>query len=227
MIRRLTDLAWPTLERPNAERRSAAETALLADVQAIEACSFATASREAYEEARRLATDEDDRRRGAEARASGYLLVIAALIPLLTYLEGTVWGRSFGQAPQWLSLLVLAVAVLYLLGAGRWAFRTLRIGSYARIDGNDLATIWGAGGTGQLETLTKRLLSATRRNRAAVDDKVTGIKMAHIFLSRSILWFGILLLTQVAWYFFPSVVEWTGGKARDFICRPSQAANRD
>lgn len=224
MIRRVTDFVWPTLERPSAAARSAADASLSADLQAIDACSFAQHPAEAFQEAKRLASDETERRRGAEARASAYLLVIAALIPLLTYLEGTVWGHSFGQAPPWASLSILAVAVLYLLGAGRWAFWTLRVGSYARVDGNDIVAAWQTGGPNVQELLTKKLLSATRRNRAGVNDKISGIIMAHIFLSRSILWFGMLLLVQIVWYFSPPIVDWSKDTVRNLVCQSNLRA---
>lgn len=200
MIRGLTDYVWPTLAPMTAAERQSTATELAREVAAIEACSFGTSGGSALEAAKKLAEDEEARRLGAEARASTYLLVIAALIPLLTYLEGTVWGQTFGQAPRWLSLTVLGIAILYLLGAGRWAFWTLGVAAYDRIDASDLVAIGGQAQTAFEEALAKKILVVTRRNRAAVNEKVTGIKMCHLFLRFAVRWFGLLLLLQIGWY---------------------------
>lgn len=216
MIRQWTDCVWPTLQPQKAVDRERAEIDLAQDLQAIRDCSFASSGDLVLVAAKQLAEDEDARRRGAEARASTYLLVIAALIPLLTYLEGTVWGQTFGQAPRWMSLMVLGVAVLYLLGAGRWAFRTLRVAAYDRIDGSDLVAISAQTQPPFTEALAKKILTANRRNRDAVNAKVTGIKMCHLFLEFAIRWFGILLLLQIVWYLVslvaPQILSLTGVK---------------
>lgn len=200
MIRRLTDRLWPTLAPMTAAASQSAATELARDLAAIQGCSFASSGGPALEAAKKLADDEEARRLGAEARASTYLLVIAALIPLLTYLEGTVWGQSFGQAPRWMSLAVLGIAILYLLGAGRWAFWTLGIVAYNRIDASDLVAITGQNSSNFEEELAKKVLVVTRQNRDAVNGKVTGIKMCHLFLRLAVRWFGLLLLLQIAWY---------------------------
>lgn len=207
MIRWLTDYVWPTLAPMTAAERQSTATELTRELAAIEACSFGTSGGSVLEAAKKLAEDEEARRLGAEARASTYLLVIAALIPLLTYLEGTVWGQTFGQAPRWLSLTVLGVAILYLLGAGRWAFWTLGVVAYDRIDANDLVAIGGQAQTAFEEALAKKILVVTRRNRDAVNKKVTGIKMCHLFLRHAVCWFGLLLLLQIGWYLSCLVVS--------------------
>jgi hypothetical protein len=200
MIRGLTDYVWPTLAPMTAAERQSAATELTQELAAIEVCSFGASGGSALEAAKKLAEDEEARRLGAEARASTYLLVIAALIPLLTYLEGTVWGQTFGQAPRWLSLTVLGVAILYLLGAGRWAFWTLGVAAYDRIDASDLVALAGQAQSTFEEAFAKKLLVVTRRNRDAVNRKVTGIKMCHLFLRFAVRWFGLLLLLQIVWY---------------------------
>ncbi|MEH3063117.1 MAG: hypothetical protein PGN33_10295 [Methylobacterium radiotolerans] len=200
MIRGLTDYVWPTLAPMTVVERQSAATELTQDLAAIEACSFGASAGLALEAARKLAEDEEERRLGAEARASTYLLVIAAIIPLLTYLEGTVWGQTFGQAPRWLSVAVLGVAILYLLGAGRWAFWTLGVAAYDRIDAQDLVALVEQDQSTFEEALSRKILAVTRRNRDAVNRKVTGIKMCHLFLKFAVRWFGLLLLLQIVWY---------------------------
>lgn len=218
MIRSFTDLIWPTLQRPDAAVRARLEEEEKADVEAIEALSVSgEVPATAIEEARRLHREEDDRRRGADARASTYLLVVGALVPLLTYLENTVWGQSFGPAPKWLSLTVLGIAVLFLIGAGYWALHTLRVGMYHRVDVGDVVAAFGSPSDLSL-TLLKKTLVATRKNRNAVNEKVSGIIMAHLFLGRAILWFGALLLLQVLWYLVREGSATLGPAVRALVC---------
>ena len=97
---------------------------------------------QALNEARQIYQREEERRRTTDTKASGYLLVIATVLPLLTYLESTVWEQKIGTAPEWLSVLILGIAVLHILWAGRWAFRTLTVQSFHTMAGKDLITIW-------------------------------------------------------------------------------------
>jgi hypothetical protein len=131
-------------------------------------------------------------------------LVIAALIPLLTYLESTVWEQKVGTAPEWLSLLILGIAVVHILWAGHWAFKTLTVQAFHAMDGTDLIKIWSD--ADPVQSLVRETLITTRRNRDAINEKVSSIKMAHIFLKRGIYWFGFLLLAQVIWYLLSPLI---------------------
>lgn len=197
------DLIWPRLIIPegDAERQN---QALDADIHAIQQAKWKKKPGLALAEAHRIADREEDRRQGADSKASSYLLVIAALIPLLTYLESTVWEQKFGTAPRWLSLLILGVAVSYILAAGYWAFKTLKVGRFHTLGANDLITAWTAADPENL--LVNEILSNYRKNSARVNKKITCIKMAQEFLQKAIFAFGLLIIVQAGWYMAVSVL---------------------
>ena len=211
-----TDIFWPTLERLSPTEKAAREAATEDNLTAIRNAAWGEDTERALREAHNLQTAEDERRRSTEGKASTYLLVIAALVPLLTYLEGTVWGQTFGTAPRWLSLLVLGFAVLNLVGASRWAFRTISVSAYHSVDGGELARLWI--NNDRSSALVRESLLATRRNRDAIDDKVSAIKMTHLFLRRAIYAFAILLLIQVLSYLWSVLLPFLNSAARAVVC---------
>ena len=151
----------------------------------------------ALDEARRMADSEEDRRRTAEGKASTYLLFAGALIPLLTYLETSVWEGKIGTAPKWLSTSILLLAVSYLMGAGVWAFRTVSVGTFHRLDVADLVRIWSS--EEPAKELIRETLVAARMNRDEINKKVSCIKMAHLFMTRAFLAFGMLVAIEAVW----------------------------
>jgi len=188
------DVVWPILElEPNAARL----LRLDADVREIEQSTWPNEPEKALVEAQAIAKREEDRRLSTDGKASNYLLAIVTLMPLLTYLESTVWEHKFGTAPNWVSLPLLAISVLYLLGAGFWAFRTLTVGTFHTLDAKDLRTIWQSPNRDNL--IVNEVLKNARRNREPVNYKVSCIKMTHIFLRRGIMCFGFLVLAEAGW----------------------------
>jgi hypothetical protein len=193
-----TDIVWPRLD-VNAETIRQQQQDQDRDVFAIEASVWPVDADVALSEAHLIAEREDKRRSSTDGKASSYLLVIAALVPLLTYLESAVWEHKFGTAPQGLSIPVLGLAVLYVLGAAYWSFKTLTVGRSHTIGTAELGGIW-ASANGHKASLINTILANTRRNSDLVNVKVSSIMMAHNYLRRSILFFGLLLLLQVGWY---------------------------
>lgn len=87
------------------------------------------------DEIRSLAAREDERRKTAETKATIYLAVLAAIVPL----SATIFKDQteyLDQAHGW-QIAVLAVillfAVAYLLAAGVWTFRTIAVRGYKRV----------------------------------------------------------------------------------------------
>ena len=206
---RIVDFIWPTLEDWDPSELSQERMSNLDDVEAIQASQWRAHSEDALEEARRIASEEDERRRNTENKASTYLLVCAALVPLLTYLEDGIWQEKLGTAPRWLSLPILMIAILYLMRAGLWAFRVLDVGSFARLDANSLIGAWKAPGDPR-PRLIREILTAERYNRGITNRKVSSIKMAHHFIVRVFFIFGILLLVEGTWEFFNSFSDHLG-----------------
>lgn len=183
------EFVWPTLEGGDAP-----EDQLIAEV---EARSFSENEELALEEALRLSDREDERRKTAEAKAANFLLVAAALVPILTYLETSIWDGRLGTAPKWLTLLILAAAVSYLTNAVIWALRAVQVGAFHVIGSSDLAELWKVSRRVKAR-LAKKVLIATHLNQNTINDKVSSLKMAHVFMVRAIVSFCILLIVQAA-----------------------------
>lgn len=196
MIGKVRDFFWPVLERPSAELKDVLHSEL-ADIKNIQKTNWKVESKLALEEAHRIASEEDERRKTAESKASNLLIVATALIPLLTYLETAIWDGNFETAPRWITLPLLAVAVAYFVNAGWWAFRTVRVGNYHCVYPRDLVKIWRAGKPIQRSLVTETL-TAIRQNQETVNGKVTAFKMAHEFLLRAIVAFSALLIVRIA-----------------------------
>lgn len=197
MIKNVRDFFWPVLDRSTASELKEISRSERDDIKSIQKAAWATKSKLAIEEARRLATEEDERRRTAESKASNLLVVATAFIPLLTYLETAILEAKHEAAPIWVTLPILAAAVAYLCNAAWWAFRTVQVGKYHRIYSNDLVKIWRTGKPIQ-KRLVAETLVAIRKNQETVNGKVTAFKMAHEFLLRAILAFSALLIVRIA-----------------------------
>lgn len=196
MITKIRDFFWPVLERQTTcevmeSRRSESD-----DINSIQNTGWAAASKLALEEARRLASEEDERRKTAESKASNLLVVAAALIPLLTYLETAILDGKL-TAPTWMTLPLLAFAIACLCNACWWAFKTVGVGTYHRVYPIDLVKIWRAG-----KPIEKKLVVETfvaiRRNQETVNLKVSASEMTHKFLLRAVMAFSSLLLVRIS-----------------------------
>lgn len=187
-MRQIFDLVWPTLEGGPPEPVPQQEINTLREAKLPQKASLALS------EAQRIASDEEDRRKTAESKASNFLLVAAALVPVLTYLETSIWDAKLGTAPKWLTLIILSVAVAYLIAAVVWALRTVAVGTYHRVGSSELLQILRQK---NIEAhLARETLVVTRLNQDEINRKVSGVKMTHLFMVRTILAFCVLLLVQ-------------------------------
>lgn len=197
MIKKVRDFVWPVPDRPTASELKEISRSERDDIKSIRKAPWGTESRLVIEEARRLATEEDERRKTAESKASNLLVVATAFIPLLTYLETAILEAKHEAAPIWITLPILAVAIAYLCNAAWWAFRTVQVGKYHRIYSADLVKIWRAGRSIQKRFVEETLI-AVRNNQETVNNKVTAFKLAHEFLLRAIAAFAALLVVRIA-----------------------------
>jgi hypothetical protein len=194
---RFVDFFWPTLEAATAAEAAEDRQSEIRDIEVARAHRWAPNEELTLEEARRLADAEEDRRRSAEGKATTYLLFIAAFAAaLIPFLPGILEGKT-GAAPGWLIAIILIIAAAYLVAAGIWAFKTLKVGTYHRLDVADLAEIWG--NKHPQRALVQETFAITRRNYQAVNVKVSCIKMAHAFMARSIVLFGVLIVVEAGW----------------------------
>jgi hypothetical protein len=195
---RLLDLVFPYIERLTPAERAADEQRLERDVAAIEAADWSCNEERALDEAQKVSAAETERVRTAEGKATTYLAVLAALVPLIITLQAANWEKKSGPAPDMARLFVLAVATVYVAAAGYHAFRTLQVSGFQRIGEAEVAAAWKS--PRPLPRLTRGTLLATRRSRAAVNDKITRIRVTHEHLLRAFGAFILLLLLDPLFY---------------------------
>jgi hypothetical protein len=189
---------WPWLEKQTPKQEQGLRDDIARDENRIDALDFSVEGEIALEEARRLTDSEAERRRGTDQKAATYLPLVAALIPLVLTVVSALWEKKTGSAPNWLNMLLLALAVAYTAAAGRWAFKELKVAVSHEPGLSDFEKAWAVPHPQQ--ALARRLLLHTRRNREGVNWKVTCIIMAHEYLLRAFLTFSLLLLVNIGWY---------------------------
>jgi hypothetical protein len=152
----------------------------------------------ALEYASRIMDGELERRKSAEGKATTYLAVLAALVPVTLSIEAAEWDHKTGPAPEWVRLMILIVAVIYTGAAGWYAFRALQVAGVHVVGVYDLAQAW-QGSNGQ-QKLAESTAKHIRASHAAINAKVTSIKVTHAHLIRAFLFFiALLLLDPVAY----------------------------
>lgn len=192
------NLVWPHISRESrldAIKNSHEEWQ---DRDLIQKANWANDTDVALEQARQLADQETERKRSAETKASIYLAVIAAIVPVLSSLLTDFFGKDFDNFPtafQVISIILFVSGMIYLVTSGIWAFRTLAVSAHTRVDAVDIAKLWTE--SEPKAGLTKELLISTRLNHAGVNKKMDYIRMAHEFLLRTFLTFTALFLIIV------------------------------
>ncbi|MBP5089925.1 hypothetical protein HUS91_31110 [Pseudomonas chlororaphis] len=205
MIQFKRDWFWPILEPLSIDQQRDDDKLTQSIKTSIINGNWSESSDAALEEARRLFDAEVDRRKGADAKAGIYLAAITALIPVLVSLLPNLWGDKINKVLGFISLIVFTGAVAYLLTAGAWAFRTLKVAGFAQIGPGEVADCWKK----PLPTvqLAKQLARAALYNYPLGNRKVDGIKMTHEYLLRAFLSFTLLMVIQITWPVGAWVVE--------------------
>jgi len=124
---------------------------------------------------------------------------------VLTSLLPNLWGGEIHIVLGCFSLLIFGVSIVYLVGAGWWAFKTINVAVSYTISPHDIAMSWKTDNPEQ--GLAKRLSKAVIANYDRVNEKVSFIKMTHAYLLRSFFCFVALLLIQTSWPVVASIVE--------------------
>ncbi|MFN3953364.1 MAG: hypothetical protein ACK4LQ_02855 [Pararhodobacter sp.] len=199
------DAIFPYIESLTVEEKKAQSTQLDNDISAINAAKFSSESERALDEAQRVAAAEVERARTAESKATTYLAVLAALVPLVITLQAATWEDKSGPAPETLKLVVLFIATIYVAAAGYHAFRTLQVSGFHRVMESDIAAAWRS--PSPLQRLAKSTLLASRMSRDAVNAKVTRIKATHQHLVRAFGAFVLLLSLDPIFYSLGAIGE--------------------
>jgi len=190
--RRLLDMVFPHIEPLSAADQAAENQRLIDDEAAIAASTWTPEEDRALDEAQRVADADMERVRTAEGKATTYLAVLAALVPIIITLQAANWEKKAGPAPDSARLFVLAVATIYIAAAGYHAFKTLQVTGFQRVGETELVRAWS--GPDHLQKVIRGTLLASRRSRNTVNDKVTRIRVTHEHLLRAFGTFILLLL---------------------------------
>ena len=202
------DAIFPYIEPLTDQQKKDHAEDLSNDISAINAAKFSKDPERALDEAQRVATAEIERSRTAESKATTYLAVLAALVPLVITLQAATWEDKSGPAPEALKLSILLIATIYVAAAGYHAFRTLQVSGFQRVVERDVAAAWRT--STPLERLTKSTLLASRMSRDAVNAKVTRIKATHQHLVRAFGAFVLLLSLDPVFYGVSSIRDIIG-----------------
>ena len=136
------------------------------------------------DEARTLALRDDERRKTTDTKATICLAVLAAIVPLsLSFVKdlSDYLDTLLGWQVILLAVLFL-IAIVYLLAAGVWTFRTIAVSTHHRVDVDDLVRLSETAET-DVE-LSREILKAVRKNRNVANNKVSKLLMSHEFLLR-------------------------------------------
>lgn len=195
---RLLDLIFPYIEKLTPTEQALEDQRLQRDIAAIEAADWTKNDERALDEAQKVSATEIERVRTAEGKATTYLAVLAALVPVIITLQAANWEKKAGPAPDAARLFVLAVATIYIAAAGYHAFKTLQVAGFQRVGEAEIAAAWRT--QKPLRKLTRGTLLASRRSRDAVNAKITRIRVTHEHLLRAFGTFVLLLLLDPLFY---------------------------
>lgn len=196
--RRILNWIFPYIEGMTAEEKAVEQRRYDRDIAAIETTKYTANDERALDEAQKVAAAETERVRTAEGKATTYLAVLAALVPVIITLQAANWEKKAGPAPDAARLFVLAVATVYVAAAGFHAFMTLQVRGFQRVGEAEIAAAWRT--PNPLRKLTRGTLLAARRSRDTVNAKITRIRVTHEHLLRAFGTFVLLLLLDPLFY---------------------------
>lgn len=156
------------------------------------------------EQSRILALDEEDRRKTAETKASIYLVVLAAIAPL----SATIIISFFNLFDGWqlvVLIILFLLSIAYLARAIIWIFGAIQLGGTYRVDVHNLLKL---NNNKYIKVeLCKEILKCVRNNWDIVNDKLTNVKMAHLFMKRMLISFVLLLTLAGLMSIYPTFHE--------------------
>ena len=208
-MRKYFDIVWPWLERPSDKERKARRRRDKADLERISRSVWKSVNI-VLEECRALATREENRARSADARATIYLGVLAAVVPLAATIVRD-FSSVLDSLDKWLVVALtmgFLLSMFYLMAAGIWVFRTLNVRAYRRVDVGELLKIKIH--RDEEVALCREILRSVRESRNTVNEKITCMMMAHLFLVRMFVMFVLLVIAMGVVAILPLLQDLTG-----------------
>ena len=199
----LADFFWPVLERESEQQKCELKTSLNDDIEKIEKANWASID-PVLEQVRILALDEEDRRKTAETKASIYLAVLVAIAPLSATIMRGLSDVFQGWQLVFLTILFL-LSIAYLARAISWIFGAIQLGGTHRVDVHHLLDL--NNDEDIKSELCKEILKCVRNNWDIINDKLTNVKMAHLFMKRMLISFVLLLIFTGLMSIYPTIHE--------------------
>ena len=190
---KIIEYVWPRLNRGSEATRRELVESTIRTIDQIERAQWNPID-SILEESRQLFRREEERRKYADTKATIYLAVLAAVVPLSATLVKAFFN-AFHTFKDWqfvTLILLFLLGTVYLLAAGIWAFRAIKVSVHHRIDVEDFIKL---NNSEKIDvTLCKELLKAVRNNREYVNEKTSRVIMAHEFLVRMFILYVVLLI---------------------------------
>ncbi len=192
-MNRIIELVWPRLNRSTNSDERELRKQIDKTIDDIEQAQWQPID-SILEESRELFRIEEGRRKSADTKATIYLAVLAAVVPLFATLtkEFFIASQMFENWQIFTLIPIFMLGTLYLLVAGIWAFRAIKVAGYHRVEVEDLIKLSNKDDIDL--SVCKELLKAVRRNREPVNEKITRVIMAHEFLVRMFISYVLLLI---------------------------------
>lgn len=206
MPKLVPECIWPRLTLSSATADRQQQFWIQSEKEKVDQGSWADKSDVALEEARRLFDAEQERRRGADAKAGLYLAAITALMPILASILPGLWDKQISTCQRGIQLGIFLLALLFLMRAGLWALKTIKISASTVVSPGDIADSFNS--NEPEENLAKQLLKAVIQNYDANNNKISCIKMTHEFLLRAFFGFVAFLAVQAIWPVAAWAISW-------------------
>ncbi|MGM3389164.1 hypothetical protein KXR94_16085 [Stutzerimonas stutzeri] len=214
MPRLVPEWLWPRLTFSSTTTDSPQQRWLRKEQEKVDQGSWTDISDIALEEARRLFDAEHERRRGADSKAGLYLAAITALMPILASILPGLWDKQISACQRGIQLGIFLLALLFLMRAGLWALKTIKISASTVVSPGDIADSFIS--DKPEENLAKQLLKAVIQNYDANNNKISCIKMTHEYLLRAFFCFVAFLTVQASW----SAAAWAIGWVHNELISP-------
>lgn len=192
---KIAEFIWPCLEPESEQEKQKDNEKLQSSIEEIESANWNDAS-PMLDEARILFDREYQRSKSAETKATVYLGVLAAVIPLAATILGQL-TEFVDKSPTCISILLyilIILGTLYLISTGFWAFKVIKVQGYYRVDVPDFIKLQSLDDI--QSALCKEILVGVRRNWKRTNDKTTYLKMAHEFILRAFIVFSLVILVM-------------------------------
>lgn len=188
------DLIWPHFY--NSLSKNEIKESMLIDVRIIKSAGIKKNSYLVLDEARRLYSDEQDRRNSADGKAGVYLSIVAGLVAFFSSLTPVfeIGGFSLFSIINYSLSFLFFMAILQLLRSGFWSLKAIKVKGYAILHWKSLLEL--SQNDNFEESLIKKIFCSLRYNYDLNNEKISKVNMAHATLISSVFWLALYTILK-------------------------------